>query len=149
MIEVEELVLLEVVSAIGKVFDWRNNFLLANDVILTGLRQLDHILDVLLSRTVQREKTHLVGALFKGPSLEVIFNLAVLTAVLGKQLTHLLRNHVFGVGVDMGEGNERDIVIGVALVRGLLVLVLTGILVVRERHSRVVLAELSHWTDSV
>ena len=91
------------------------------------LRQLDHILDVLLRRAIQREQPHLIAALLKRPCLQVIFDLTVLAVMGPEQLPHLLGEHVLGVRVDLAEGDERDVGVGgrsVGLVERLLVLVL-------------------------
>ena len=117
--------------------------------------QLDHVLDILLCSTIKTEQSHFVRSFFESSSLQVVFDLSILATMLAQELAHLLGNHVFWVGVDMAQRDERDIIVcgrTLALVRWLLVmgLVLLAMvaLLVREWPSRIITPNVGYWRDT-
>jgi len=126
---------------------------LAKVLSYVRLRQLNHVLDILLRRAIERKQSHFIRSLFECASLKVVFNLTILTAMLSQELAHLLGKHILRVGIHLAKGNERHVVVGsrtLAFVRRLLILVLVAIiaLLVGEGTARIGLSNIVHRRDA-
>ena len=71
--------------------------------------------------------------------------------MLSKQLSHLLWHHVFGIAIHLRETDDRDIVVSIRVctfIRGLL-LILIITLMIRQRPSRIMFADIRHRGDAI